>query len=216
MPDEPDRLPIVPERPPRRGGRSLLRWVLPIAAIALLGLAAGFVHFVDQIADQDTEFGAKADGVIALTGGADRIAAALSIMDEGRAKRLLITGVHPQTSEFDLIRQMGHRALFACCIDIDKRALNTVGNAREVSRWAQSQDFSSLLVVTSGYHMPRAMLELSRFAPKVTLIPHPVFSETARPDDWIRNLAVARLLLAEYVKFVGASLRGLVAPRPLE
>lgn len=182
----------------------------------LLALAAGFLRFVDHVSDQDTEFGRSVDGVVALTGGAERIAAALAILDEGRARRLLITGVHPNTSEADLIRQTGHRELFICCVDIDKRALNTVGNAREVSRWAQSHGYSSLLVVTSGYHMPRAMLELERFAPRVQLIAHPVFSDTARPDTWMSNFAVARLLLAEYVKFLGASLRGLISPRPLE
>ena len=70
-----------------------------------------------------------------------------------------------------------------CCVDFD-RSLNTLGNAIETRRWAQKRNIRSLIVVTSGYHMPRAMAEIAHQLPGVTLIAFPVFSEKLRAEPW--------------------------------
>ncbi len=182
-----------------------------------VGLAAflgGFVVFVNTLKRQETQFGRHVDAVIALTGGADRIADALSILAEGRARRLLITGVHPNTTEASLIRHSGNKDLFACCVDIDRQALNTLGNAREASRWAREKGARSLMLVTSSYHMPRALIELRRFSPGAIIVPSPVISESGHPANWRRDPALARLLLIEYVKYLRARLRQWYDPLP--
>jgi len=58
-----------------------------------------------------------------------------------------------------------HQRWFECCVDLDYTAVNTIGNAVETRRWALNHGFHSLVVVTSNYHMPRAMLELSHQLP---------------------------------------------------
>ena len=65
-----------------------------------------------------------------------------------------------------------------------------------------------MLVVTASYHMPRAMTELGRALPEVTLYPMPVLSE--RPD---RPAAPLRLMAEEYIKFL-ATTTGLSAMLP--
>ena len=70
----------------------------------------------------------------------------------------------------------------------------------------------SLLVVTSAYHMPRAIAELSHELPDVALIEFPVLTERQRAEPWWSNGATARLVISEYLKFVVAVVRIHVLP----
>ena len=98
-----------------------------------------------------------------LTGAATRIPDAIELLAAGRGKRLLITGVHRDTSAREIARLTPalHQNYFTCCIDLDRSALNTFGNALEIKRWAREHNFNSLIVVTSNWHMPRAMAEVA-------------------------------------------------------
>mgnify|MGYP002128275913 CR=1 FL=1 len=50
-------------------------------------------------------------------------------------------------------------------------------------RWVRERGFKSLIVVTSNYHMPRAIVELSHAMPDVTLIPFAVVGDRWRDID---------------------------------
>ncbi len=93
-----------------------------------------------------------------------------------------------------------------CCVDFD-RSLNTLGNAIETRRWAQSRDFHSLIVVTSNYHMPRALAEIAHQLPGIALVPFAVVTDRQRAERWWAHATRARLMLSEYVKFLFAKLR---------
>ena len=99
------------------------------------------------------------------------------------------------------------KALFECCVDLDRLALNTEGNAIETANWAHKHAFSSLLLVTSAYHLPRAEVELQGALPDVRLIPYPVQPSGMDLKSWYRQPATIRLLLREYVKYTLASFR---------
>ena len=83
---------------------------------------------------------------------------------------------------------------------------STRGNAREVAEWARAQRLGSLRVVTAGYHMPRAMLELRRALPEVELVPHPVQPAALRSAEAVGRGRTWRLLLGEYAKFLAAGI----------
>jgi uncharacterized SAM-binding protein YcdF (DUF218 family) len=187
--------------PPRRGGLiALLVFGLPIAL-----LAGGFVWFVNSMAATEVPPNRDADGIVVLTGGAFRINDALDLLAARRGQRLLITGVNPATRPVEISRLVPeHRRLFNCCIDIDHSATNTIGNAVETRRWAKARNFRSLIVVTSNFHMPRAMAEINHQLPGVTLVPFAVVSDKVRVDAWWENPATARLLFAEYLKYIVA------------
>jgi uncharacterized SAM-binding protein YcdF (DUF218 family) len=185
------------------------RWrLLGGILICVSALAAGFVWFVHTLPTQDTAPSAKADGIVVLTGAAFRINDALDLLASGRGQRLLITGVYPTTRSGEISRMMPeHQRLFDCCVDLDHSALNTIGNAVETRRWATRRSFRSLIVVTSDFHMRRAMTELSHQLPNVTLVPFPVASERVRIESWWSNPGVARLLFSEYLKYIAAVIR---------
>jgi len=199
-----DRSPIARARPrPRR-----LR-----AAVALLGLVAvaaagGFVAFLSQLRDTETTPPRKADGIVVLTGGASRVSDGMELLAAGYGKRLLISGVHPSSAPSDISRSLPEgQSYFNCCVDLDRSAVNTRSNAAETRRWAHERGFKSLIVVTSNYHMPRAIVELSHAMPDIELIPFAVVGDKWREEPWYEGGPTLRLVLSEYVKYVAAKFR---------
>jgi uncharacterized SAM-binding protein YcdF (DUF218 family) len=190
----------------------LARWIgfLTMAAIAAgaVLLVGGFFWFIAQIPSEEVQLGRKADGIVVLTGAAARIPDAIELLAAGSGKRLLITGVYRNTRASEIARIMPlYAKYFSCCIDLDRTALNTFGNAIQSKRWAHEHNFNSLIVVTSNWHMPRAMAELRHQLPDVTLFPYPVISERLKDDPWWSNTDTARLLVGEYLKYLFARTR---------
>jgi uncharacterized SAM-binding protein YcdF (DUF218 family) len=177
-----------------------------LLAAAIVAFAAGFLLFLWRIPAEEMALDRKADGIVVLTGGSSRITDALELLASGHGRRLLISGVYHSTSQGEIARLLpDHQKLIACCVDLDRAAVNTVGNAAGTRRWVTNLGFGSLIVVTSNYHMPRAMVELSHQLPDVTLIAYPVVA--LKPQAAWSNAAAARLLFSEYVKYIAAVLR---------
>ncbi len=195
--------------------RRMVRCICATPVVALVVLIVGFLWFALHIANEESPLDGAADGIVALTGGASRITDAVELLASGRGRRLLITGVAPTTNTAELIRLApDHERWFSCCIDLDYTAVNTVGNAAETRRWARQRGFRSLVVVTSGYHMPRAMLEIGHRLPDVTLIPFPVVSGQSRAEPWWSNAGTAKILVFEYLKLIVAAARIGLEPAP--
>lgn len=189
--------------------RQRLRWLLSrVALLAVAALVVGFIVFVSTLSSDEIVLDRKADGIVVLTGGTSRVSDALELLASGRGKRLLITGVNLGTTTGEIARQFPDYAkLLACCVDLDYSAINTLGNAVEARRWAVDRQFRSLVVVTSAYHMPRAMAEIAHQLPDVALIPFPVVSDKLRTEPWWSSEATVRLVLSEYLKYLYAKLR---------
>ena len=188
--------------------RRVVRCICVAPVVALLVLIGGFLWFALHIANEESPLDRAADGIVALTGGASRITDAVELLASGRGRRLLITGVGPATNTAELVRLAPeHERWFGCCIDLDYAAVNTVGNAAQTRRWARERGFRSLVVVTSGYHMPRAMLEIGHRLPDVTLIPFPVVTGQSRAEPWWSNAGTLKILVFEYLKLIVAAAR---------
>ena len=186
----------------------LVRIAAFLAVVALLGLGVGFFFFVRALDRAEASPAARADGIVVLTGGSQRIGDAVDLLAQGLGQRLLITGVNERTSRGEIAGlNPASQKLFACCVDLDYRARNTIGNAIETRRWTQQHGFRSLIVVTSNYHMPRTLVEIEKVLPRVQLEPHPVVTDIINPDRWWYEPNTARVLLGEYVKYVAAIVR---------
>jgi uncharacterized SAM-binding protein YcdF (DUF218 family) len=179
-----------------------------VLAVAFVVVAAGFVGFLSQLRGSEAKPSRKADGIVVLTGGSSRVSDAMELLADGYGRRLLISGVHPASGASDISRSLtDNQSLLSCCVDLDRSAVNTRSNAAETRRWAHERGFKSLIVVTSNYHMPRAIVELSHAMPDITLIPFAVVGDKWREEPWWSNGATVRLLLSEYVKYVAAEVR---------
>lgn len=197
----------------RNSGTLWRRTGIPLAgAFLAILLVAGFFGFAEEIASATPPPDPRADAIVVLTGGSARIDGALRLLDEGRAKRLLISGVNPSVTSADLANLVDSalRDELACCVDLGRQAIDTVGNAAETRDWAAAHGFASLIVVTSDYHMPRSMTELAAAMPTVALIPFPVSNPDLRFADWWHDRATFTLLLHEYGKYLVAKARRLL------
>ncbi len=197
------------------------RLFLLLPALPVLLLALGFVRFLTLAAAGPAEPERPTDGIAVLTGGAERVETGLRLLREGRARVLLVSGVHRDATLAD----MAHRAAMgpgdlAGRVALGHEATSTRGNAAEIAAWARAERLGSLRVVTAGYHMPRALLELRRVLPDVAVLAHPVLPATLREAGAAGRLRTWSLLLREYLKYlaVRAGLPGSVAPSaaPLE
>jgi len=162
--------------------------------------ALGFVWFTVSL-PQPTA-GPKTDAVIVPTGGAGRIARGLTVLEEGMAQRMLVTGVDPEVTpsefaaEFEVPEDKMH-----CCVTLGFMAVDTRGNASETADWVALNGITSLRLVTTDWHMRRAAGELNRVLPAgVTVVRDAVPSEPSLPS-----------LFLEYHKLIASSAAGLVS-----
>jgi uncharacterized SAM-binding protein YcdF (DUF218 family) len=223
MSSQSDHIPAEPTAKatakPTKAAPSWLRGTLvAVLAAAFVGAAVGFVGFLSQLRGAESQPAQTADGIVVLTGGSSRVSDAMELLAAGYGKRLLISGVHPTNDVSDISRSLpdNHQSLLNCCVDLDRSAVNTRSNAAETRRWAHERGFKSLIVVTSNYHMPRAIVEMSHAMPDVALIPFAVVGDKWRDEPWWTSGATVRLLLSEYVKYVAVEMRVRLADAGLD
>lgn len=193
---------------PARRARRWYRRILIGSTVLGVVVFAGFLAFANSLPRAEIKLARSADGIVVLTGGASRIVDAVELLAAGRGKRLLISGVHPTTTPGDLLRvNPDFERLLKCCIDLGREATNTIGNAVETGNWVRERNFRSLIVVTSGWHMPRALIEIENEVPGVALVPFPVVSERMRDEPWWHDAPTIRLLAVEYVKYLASFMR---------
>jgi uncharacterized SAM-binding protein YcdF (DUF218 family) len=185
------------------------RLIRTFAFVVLVAFVAGFALFVREARSFAPNGATSADGIVVLTGGPGRVATGVSLLEAERGERLLISGVNPGSPVSDIASAAGaSEALFACCVDVGPTAADTEGNAIETAQWAAARGYDRLIVVTSDYHMPRALLELQAAMPDTRLVAHAV----PAPAPW-RNPDEARRWLTEYVKYAAVYGRERLAGR---
>jgi uncharacterized SAM-binding protein YcdF (DUF218 family) len=188
----------------------MLRWGGMASILAIALIFGGFLRFADSVTTLKPPLDPRADAIVVLTGGYQRIDQAVELLQKGAGKRLLISGVHPTTTPKQ-IRRMTQASpeLFTCCVDVGYDALDTIGNAQEASNWIHQRGYKSVLVVTNNYHMPRSLAELAYVYAETQFIPYPVVNTDLKTSDWFTDPNAVRVMLAEYAKVLFAGARNL-------
>lgn len=188
----------------------MLRWGGMASILAIALIFGGFLRFADSVTTLKPPLDPRADAIVVLTGGYQRIDQAVELLQKGAGKRLLISGVHPTTTPKQ-IRRMTQASpeLFTCCVDVGYDALDTIGNAQEASNWIHQRGYKSVLVVTNNYHMPRSLAELAYVDAETQFIPYPVVNSDLKTSDWFTDPNAVRVMLAEYAKVLFAGARNL-------
>ena len=204
----------TPERPRKGTVRIAVRVLLALFLLAAAAGAAGFLYFAETVAALEAPRDPKADAIVVLTGGYQRIDHAIGLLKRGAGERLLISGVNPTTSG-NQIRKLTQTSssLFECCVDIGYEAVDTIGNANETARWINDHRFRRVLVVTNNYHMPRSLLELKVSDPQTEFVAYPVVNTDLKNGNWLRQPGVLKAMLSEYLKYSLARARAMAGAR---
>lgn len=180
--------------------RSVLLWAALLGVVAFL---AGFWSFATRVRAEVAE-PPKAQAIVALTGGSlERLSTGVRLLQEQKGERLLISGVNRIVTDHELYVALDvDPALGACCIDLGRRAEDTLGNASETASWARQHRYTRLILVTDDYHMPRSYAELSLAMPEAEIYAYPVRTRWTDPALWRSDWGAASRLGSEYVKYL--------------
>lgn len=180
-----------------------MRVFLSVIIAALLAYGIGFLLFVSNL-PPELPTQPKADGIVVLTGGDERLDTAVAMLERGAAKRLLVSGAGISVTKETVGKISGGGKRFDCCADIGYAAEDTHGNAQETSDWAHENKFDSLIIVTGRHHMPRTLREFSAQMPDITLIPYPVDQSGVDLGGWWQRPRTVQFLHREYVKYLAS------------
>ena len=185
-----------------------LKPIVSLAFILLCLWMGGFLTFMSAVEDRPPTLPHNIGGIVVLTGTPARLTAGFDLLKENEGARLLVSGVNSKVTRETLRQATGQSSeLMGCCVDLGRLARNTEGNAYETSLWAKSNNYDSLAIVTSAYHMPRSLVELKRQMPGIKLIAHPVASDTLELTGWWKNPRAFMVLAGEFNKYVFSLVR---------
>jgi uncharacterized SAM-binding protein YcdF (DUF218 family) len=132
--------------------RRLVGW---LALAWVIGFGLSMLRLPEPLDDR------KTDAIVVLTGGPDRIDRGLDLMERHVAGRMLISGVAPQVRPKELAAAYRRSpALFVCCVDLGRQAVDTKSNADETAAWVRAHHYRTIRLVTSDWHLRRARMEL--------------------------------------------------------
>ncbi len=180
---------------------------LAAVLVVLMIWTTGLLAFADRVSRlTPAPSPPAADGIVALTGGSDlRLRAATDLLEDGKGRRLLVSGVNHRVSRGEVWNVTGAaKPMFDCCVDLDFAAANTIGNARETARWVRAMGYGSLILVTADYHTPRAALELKAILPGTRISVYPVVTPELDARRWQDTSQGARRMVWEYDKYLVA------------
>jgi uncharacterized SAM-binding protein YcdF (DUF218 family) len=139
------------------------------------------------------------DAAVVLTGDKYRINKGLELIKEDIVNKLLISGVNKDINKNQIEKQyINFKELFNCCIEIENKSRNTFENARESYLWMKNNNFKSLIIISSSYHLPRTKLEFSRFIKEENIF-------FLSSDNFLKNISFKKLFI-EYIKYIRTNL----------
>jgi uncharacterized SAM-binding protein YcdF (DUF218 family) len=173
-----------------------------ILITAILFWSVGLYSFIKEMNKLKTTDTQKAEAIIVLTGGRNRINNALKIYKNNNEKqKLLISGVNSKVNIKRILNFYNLNIKNIDNISIGHDAKDTVGNAKESAKWIRKNNIKSVLLVTSDYHIARAKLELKIEDKNVNIIEYPIHSPFVKKPYW-KNIGSFCLISIEYTKYL--------------
>lgn len=179
----------------------ILFLVLGVSAIFLAGVLLDFT-FRAQRYDGSNVLPRIA---IVFGGSHDRLYLAMDLLDRGLVDQVYITGANRAggirtdtfAEDYDLPPN-ARRRLEAGQVVFAPKATNTLENAVETSCWLRDHpDITSITLITSRWHMPRASLSLERALRRNVAI----VRFASEPQRW--KYSKRQMWLQEFAKFLG-------------
>lgn len=170
---------------------------------------AGLHAFTRGVMVNAPQYAGPADAIVVLTGGAKRLETGFDLLDKGMGKKLFVSGVHPGVAQDDLLSRWKRKraSKIKCCVVLGFEADDTLGNAREATAWLRKEGYKTYFLVTSNYHLRRALLAFRSFAPELSPLAWPVEPDGIDMLNWWRDPSSRSLILREYMKYIAGFVR---------
>ena len=117
------------------------------------------------------------NNLVVLTGGTNRIKQTLKlfVIENSKQYNLLISGAgkgfNKKIVSTFLPKTDFYKKKLNCCIFIENKSKNTISNATETYKWVRKNNFKSITLITSDYHMQRALVEFKKILVDIKIIP---------------------------------------------
>jgi uncharacterized SAM-binding protein YcdF (DUF218 family) len=171
--------------------------ILPVIALACL------IYLLTAFLGEAEGYGAVAkgpDAIVVLTGGKGRVEQGLEFLREGVSPTLILSGVN-EAADLDSIFAGGLDGVDRDRIILEKQSKSTYENALQVKRLVIDRGYSSVLLITSSYHMKRAFFIFNRVMPEgVLIMPYRVSSPNFNEERWWDWKGLS-ILTPEFIKY---------------
>ena len=142
------------------------------------------------------------DAIVVLTGGSARIPEGLRMLQNNQARLLFISGLFTELSIRTYKNILSKfKKINYNNIHYDTVAKTTIENAEQTKIWINKNGVKSIYLVTSYYHIPRAIYLMKKYIPKLKILPYPVFPINFESGG-IYNFRIFSLIFFEYNKYV--------------
>ena len=204
--------------------RAARRRVAGMALVAVCGYLVLFKSPVLWIAAEPLRMSSPvrpAEAIVVFAGGMgesgnagegyqERVKHAVDLYRSGAATRLLLvsgyTFVFPEAEVMqDLAVAQG---IPASAILTEKGGTNTFEHVQYVRGILEAHGLKRILLVSSPYHMRRAIWTFRKVAPEIDVIPSPVPNSRFYGHRWEANLAQLKAIVHEYLGIAYYRLRG--------
>ncbi len=175
-----------------------------IILVVLAGIFMSYALylFVDFVRDTESygQTEAKADVIVVLTGGKGRAHEGLVLLRKGSAGLLIISGVN-RDADLDSIFLNEINGPERNNIILDKNSRSTFENAIEVRKLMADRGMRSMILITSVYHMKRALYIFKHVMPPyMTIRTYSVKTTSFDEKRWWHGNSLA-LAALEFVKY---------------
>ena len=186
-----------------------------ILILILYYFFVGLFDFKEKILSLQKHANTLNSNIVILTGGSNRIKEGLKIVNNvdkfTKANlKILISGTgkgFTKTSLKKIITSNGNLKLLECCIELESISKNTYSNASETYKWIKINNIKKFVLITSNYHIPRAILEFKNKMPNLEISTYPITPKSHDITNWLNSSETFSLIFIEYSKLLIASIR---------
>ena len=186
-----------------------------ILIIFIIYFFVGLFNFQEKILSLEKSKNIVNSNIVILTGGSNRIKEGLTIVNDINKLtkadfKILISGTGKGFSKATLKKILTsdfNLKLVECCIELDSISKDTYSNAFETYKWTKKNDINNIILITSNYHMPRAILEFKNRMPNQQIFTYPITPKNHDIKNWLNSSDTFFLIFLEYSKLLIASLR---------
>lgn len=186
--------------------------VFLIVSSIFLPWLCGLIWFGQKINSYAVNNGEHTDAIVVLTGGRNRIAVAVQLLNRNMADHLFISGVEKHTNINDIADKLGFAIDNREKIELGYQARSTIENAQEIKDWIKRNNINSIRLITSNYHTPRSLAELEAYHLPLNIIPSPVYSDRVA-QHWWQSWGTFKLIIGEYNKYLVVLLRNFITSK---